>query len=187
MKFTENCLFFFAFQNNELDNLEIATNNEENEREEIISPPPIPPRTLSLPVKGSEGGAVKEDFEGRQNAVNNEKSHRSIQNRPLPPAPVSPLESLEETNSDQDTTDDEDELPSDSSKDSETEISEKETSDEEIEELKPVQTSDGSQFNANASLPPIPNGTFDINSDKQMSSSEGEMYDIIFVGSSIIC
>jgi hypothetical protein len=171
MEIYKNILHFHSFQNNELDKLEILLKDDNDDQEEIMSPPPIPPRTLSLPSKTPEG--VKEDFEERKNAVNNEKTIR-IQSRPLPPAPISSLDSLEETNSDQDTTDDEDELPSDSSKNSESEISEKEITDEEIEE-KPEKMPEG--FNANASLPPIPNGTFDINSDKQMSSSEGEMYD----------
>lgn len=132
------------------------------------------PRRLGSLANNNRGSAHDngtEAIEQINNVVN--MSHIS---RPLPPAPSnSSLEKVDESISDQeagDTSDDEDELESDPEKDSESEISEKETSEDE-EMVNNVKSPEG--FDANASLPPIPNGTFDINSDKQMSSSEGEM------------
>ena len=148
----------------ELDNLEIA--NAEECIEEMISPPPLPPRHESLPMKRPAPDEMLEEqtLEQFKNKMNSEKTSR---NRPLPPLPpvgaiiLDPVDEL--IISDSDTSDDEDELDTDS------EISEKDLSDYENEEVI------NHHFDADGSLPPLPNGTMDLNSDKPMSSSDGEM------------
>lgn len=121
---------------NELDNLEIATGSDEESEQ---SPPPIPPRTSSVPG----------DTRSPPSAL--------LRGQLMPPIPVSDPSESTSSSSSSDTSDLIEDLSEDSSE-----------NDDTIEDEK---SSVG--FDANSSLPPIPNGILDLTSpDKQKFSSD---------------
>jgi hypothetical protein len=132
---------------NELDNLEIATGSDEESEQ---SPPPIPPRTSSVPGE-TRPPLPSDPF------INNKC--QLLQ----PICSLSPSESTSSSSSD--TSDSIEDISEDSSGDDD---------DDTIEEDKMHSIG----FDANSSLPPVPNGILDLTSpDKQKFSSDEERYE----------
>jgi hypothetical protein len=127
---------------NELDNLEIATGSDEESEQ---SPPPIPPRTSSVP--GEIRPPLPSDpFKGQL----------------IPIIPISDPSDSTSSSSTSDTSDSIDEISEDSSE-----------NDDTIEDENQI------NFDANSSLPPVPNGTLDLTSpDKQKFSSDEERWEL---------
>jgi hypothetical protein len=129
-----------------LDNLEIAMGSDEEETEQ--SPPPIPPRTSS--AHPERPLPIKIDNNGQLiHTENNSDSSNSTSSDAPDLLEDTSDESSSDTNSDEDASS---------------------SNEDKIRGYKP------NEFDANSSLPPVPNGTLDLTSpvDKQKFSSDEE-------------
>lgn len=130
----------------ELDNLEIAMGSDDEETEQ--SPPPIPPRTSSTHPERPLPLPIKIDNNGQliHNDNNSDSSNSTSSDAP---------DLLEDTSEDSSDTDSDDATASNEEK---------------------IRGYISNNFDANSSLPPVPNGTLDLTSpaDKQKFSSDEE-------------
>lgn len=159
-----------------MDDLEILSksntendDDDDDDEDDDRKPPPLPPQRESslnkVQLKNQLNNEITKEF------IHNEKSNI---NRPLPALPhENSLEKVNESISNEENSDDEDETMN------EEKISDYDTDSEDDNENESnfsnnVNQRYSSDFNANASLPPLPNNGYDMSSESYISSPEHE-------------